>query len=651
MPEFTKLFEPGMMGKVELKNRIIMAPCGSHYSSHYGVVTDQQLAYYSERAKGGAGLIVVEGASCRKPPRGKPGRILVNEDKFIPGMKKLADIIHAGGAKAVMQMSSHQGSFDEVDPSSPSGIPHPYAGWSASIPKHARAITVPELEELVAEYGEAARRIMEAGFDGVMIHGANGYLACELLSSVFNKRTDAYGGGLKGRAKYLLDMLQLTREKTSPDFPVIFRLMGSDRLSKQGGIDGWSIEDTVELCKIVEANGGTAIDITSGSAATPKWTSPAYFMPSGCNSDITEAIKRGGVKIPIWITGKINDPSLAEEILRDGKADFISIGRALVADPYWPAKAKEGRVEDICPCICDDRCLEDVMVDFVPMSCTVNPIVGKEREFQAKLPRITKKKKVLVLGGGPGGMQAAIIAAQKGHEVTLWEKSNALGGQLILAAIPPDKQDLGNLLTYLKVQVARAGVKVILNKEATSGGVEKFAPDSVIVAVGSTPWVPPIPGIEGKNVVNCREVLSGQKKVGRKVVAIGAGHVGCETCFFLAEKGINVTMTFPEPAIEAKFWVFKRYFLDKLAKDNVKIYPHVQYREITPKGVALTTEEGKEIFLEADNIVLSTGSTPDDTLGKSLRGKYLDFAEIGDCVKPRKIREAIEEGIWAAVAL
>ena len=651
MPEFTKLFEPGMMGKVELKNRIIMAPCGSHYSSHYGVVTDQQLAYYSERAKGGAGLIVVEGASCRKPPRGKPGRILVNEDKFIPGMKKLADIIHAGGAKAVMQMSSHQGSFDEVDPASPSGIPHPYAGWSASIPKHARVITVAELEELVAEYGEAARRIMEAGFDGVMIHGANGYLACELLSSVFNKRTDAYGGDLKGRAKYLLDMIQLTREKTSPDFPVILRLMGSDRLSKQGGIDGWGIEDSVELCKIVEANGATAVNITSGSAVTPEWTVPPYYIPSGCNTDITEAIKRGGVKIPIWVTGKIDEPSLAEEILRDGKADFICMGRALIADPYWPAKVKEGRVEDICPCIWDDRCIEDVMVDFVPMSCTVNPIVGKEREFQAKLPRVTKKKKVLVLGGGPGGMQAAIIAAQKGHDVTLWEKSNALGGQLILAAIPPDKQDLGNLLSYLKVQVAKAGVKVILKKEATPEGVEKFAPDAVIVAVGSTPLVPPIPGIEGKNVVNCREVLSGEKKVGKKVVVIGAGHVGCETCFFLAEKGINVTLTFPEPALDVKYWMFKKYFQDKLAKDNVKIYPQVQYRKITPKGVELTTEEGKEIFLEADNIVLAAGSTPDDALGESLQGKYLDFAEIGDCVKPRKIREAIEEGIWAAVAL
>jgi NADPH-dependent 2,4-dienoyl-CoA reductase/sulfur reductase-like enzyme len=374
-------------------------------------------------------------------------------------------------------------------------------------------------------------------------------------------------------------------------------------------------------------------------------------MPSGCNTDITTAIKRAGVKIPIWITGKIMDPSLAEEILRDDQADFIVMGRALIADPYWPTKVKEGRVEDIVPCICDSRCREDVMVDFVPMSCTVNPIVGKEREFQARLPRITKKKKVLVIGGGPGGMQAAIIAAQKGHKVTLWEKDNALGGQLILAAIPPDKQDLGNLLTYLRVQIDKAGVKVALNKKATSAAVKKFAPDAVIVAVGSTPWAPPIPGIAGKNVVNCREVLSGEKKVGKKVVVIGAGPVGCETCYFLAEKGARVTLTFPEPAIEAKFWMFKKYFQDKLSQDNVKVYPHTQFKEITDKGVAIITEDGKEIFLDCDTVVLSTGSTPNDALAKSLTGKYLDFAEIGDCVKPRKIREAIEEAMWAAAAL
>jgi 2,4-dienoyl-CoA reductase-like NADH-dependent reductase (Old Yellow Enzyme family)/thioredoxin reductase len=651
MAEFTKLFEPGKMGKVVLKNRIIMAPCGTHYSSHYGVVTDQQLAYYGERAKGGAGVIVTEGASTRKPPRGKPGRILVNEDKFIPGLKKLADVIHDGGAKAVMQMSSHQGSMDEVDPASPSGIPHPYAGWSTSIPKKARIITVADMQELIEEYGEAARRIMEAGFDGVMIHGANGYLACELLSRVFNKRTDAYGGDLKGRAKYLLDMMAETRRKTSPDFPVILRLMGSDRLSKIGGTDGWSIEECVELCKIVEANGATAVNITSGSAVTPEWTGPAYFMPDACNVDITEAVKKSGANIPVWITGKIDRPSLAEEILRDGKADFICMGRALICDPYWPTKVKEGRVEDICPCIWDKRCIEDVVCDFSPMSCTVNPLVGKEREFQAKLPRVTKEKNVLVLGGGPGGMQAAIIAAQKGHKVTLWEKSSALGGQLVLAAIPPDKQDLGNFLTYLKIQVAKAGVKVVLNKQATADEVKTFAPDSVIVAVGSTPFVPDIPGIKGKNVINCREFLAGEKSVGKNVVVIGAGHVGCETCFALAEKGANVTLTYIEPALEIKYWMFKKYFQDKLAKYNIKIYPQVLYRKITEKGVELTTREGETVFLTADNIVLAAGSTPDRTLPEALKGKYLDFAEIGDCVKPRKIREAVEEGIWAAADL
>jgi pyruvate/2-oxoglutarate dehydrogenase complex dihydrolipoamide dehydrogenase (E3) component len=291
------------------------------------------------------------------------------------------------------------------------------------------------------------------------------------------------------------------------------------------------------------------------------------------------------------------------------------------------------------------------MVDFVPMSCTVNPIVGKEMEFQAKLPRLTKKKRVLIIGGGPGGMQAAIIAAQKGHKVTLWEKSNALGGQLILAAVPPDKQDLGKLLTYLNVQVAKAGVKVVLNKKATPAAVKKFAPEAVIVAVGSTPWAPPIQGIDGKNVLNCREVLSGEKGVGKKVVVIGAGPVGCETCFFLAEKGAQVTLTFPEPAIEAKFWMFKKYFLNKLAQDNVEVYPHVRFREITDKGVAIINEDGKETILEADTVVLSTGSTPNDKLAKSLKGKYLNYAEIGDCVKPRKIREAIEEAMWAAVSI
>ena len=360
MPEFTKLFTPGKMGKVEIKNRIIFAPCGTHYSTHYGYISQQQLDYYSERGRGGAGLLIIEGASCRK--RGKPGRILVNDDKFIPGMKKLADAVHEAGAKVVMQMSSHQGSMDEVDSASPSGLPHPFAGWSTSIPKKTRMITVADLEELAVEYGEAARRIMLAGFDGVVIHGANGYLPCELLSRRFNKRTDAYGGDLKGRAKFLLDLVRLTREKTSPDFAVLMRLMGSDRVTTAND-EGWGLQDSVELCKLMEANGVTAINITSGSQETPEWSCPPYFMPDGCNVDVTSAVKKAGVKMPIWVTGKIMNPALAEKILEDGDADFICSARSFIADPYWPTKAKAGHVEDIVkPCFNRKR-LGDIVLD------------------------------------------------------------------------------------------------------------------------------------------------------------------------------------------------------------------------------------------------------------------------------------------------
>ena len=652
MPEYTKLFEPGKMGKIEVKNRIIFAPCGTHYSSLDGFVTDRLLAYYGERAKGGAGLLVVEG--CRWRLRASAGGwIMATSDKYIPGLKKLADTIHEAGAKAVIQTAAHRGSTDEEDPASPSGIPHPFAGWSSVISSHPRAVTAVDLEELVNEIGEGARRCMEAGFDGVMIHGANGYLACELLSRRFNKRTDAYGGDLRGRAKYILDTIRVIREKTSPDFPIIVRLMGSDRVSRSGDPDGWGIADTVELCKIIEETGVTAIDITSGSQETPEWTAPPYFLAAGCNTDITSAIKRGGVKTPIWVTGKINDPALAEEILRDGKADYICSGRGLMADPHWPNKAKEGRVEDIRKCICDDRCLEDVMIDFVSISCTVNPMIGKEAEFAAKLPRLTKKKKVLVIGGGPGGMQAAVIAAQKGHNVTLCEKGNQLGGQLLLAIAPPDKDDLKTLLDYFKFQLTKLGVKVELNKEATSETVKKFAPDAVIVAVGSIPFIPEIPGLKGANVLTCREVLSEQKKAGKRVVVLGGGYVGCETCLFLAKRGADVTLVFrsPELALDVKYWMFRKYYQDKLNGYNVKVMPQVKYGQITSKGISLTNKEGMEVFLEADNIVLAAGSTPDKALGESLKGKYFEFFEVGDCIEPRRIREAIEEAIWAAVAI
>lgn len=651
MQNFRKLFEPGTIGKIEVRNRTVFAPCVTFYADHFGYPTDQLIEYYAARAKGGTGLIVVEATYPRTGGYG--GRLFLYHDKFIPGLRKLVEAIHEGGAKAVLQLNTHRGAADEFDPATPSGIPHPFVGWMADISPHPRILTVADLERLAEEFGEGARRAMEAGFDGIMPHFASGYVCDEFISPRFNKRTDEYGGDLRGRAKFLLDLVRKAREKTASDYPIIPRLMGDDRLSRLGISETFSTKDCVELCKIFEELGVAGIDITSGSEETHDWVAPPMYLPSGLNADISEAIKRAGVKVPIWVAGKIVDPDLAEKILLEEKADFISMGRGLIADPEWANKAKEGRVGDIRKCIFCGHCCDVILVRHYPLTCTVNPFVGKEGEFEQKIKPLTKKKRVLVIGGGPAGMKAAIMAAKKGHDVTLWEQKEKLGGQLILAALPPEKHGNASILRYLRYQLEKLPVKVELRKEATIEEVKKFSPGAVIVATGSSTRIPDIPGIRGKNVITCREVLAGKKKVGDRVVVMGGGYVGCDTCFFLAERGKVVTLVFgsKEPVLDMQWWAYRKHYLDKLKEENVKVMPRVKYKEITPKGIKLINEGGKEVFLEADTIVLATGATPDKALGESLKGKFLEYYEVGDCVDPRRIHSAICEGAWAGLAI
>jgi len=629
-----------MIGKMEVKNRVIMAPCINFYATIDGYPSDQSLAYYSERARGGVGLIVVEGSYARLG--GYMGRLGCWDDKFIPPLSKLVEAIHEGGAKAIAQVNTHRGRSDEHDPAAPSAMPHPYTG------KMAREITVTDIKKLVDEFGEGIKRMKEAGFDGVMIHNCTGYLVQEFLSPATNKRADEYGGDLRGRAKFALELAEVTRAVVGPDYPVIIRLGADDRTGA-----GFKVNEAIEVCKMYQDAGVDMIDITTGSAEAHWWTSPFMFQPPGCNTDVSEAIKRE-LKIPVGVVGKIFDPYLAEEILRDEKADFICIGRGLIADPHWVNKVREGRTDDIRKCIACSKCGEDVLTNHVPIRCSVNPVTGREKEFESKLERKTKQKKVLVIGGGPGGMQAAIIAAQKGHNVYLWEKSERLGGQLNVASVPSGKGDIGSLLEYLITQLRKAKVAVELGKESSVKTVDEFAPDAVIVASGSATFIPDIPGINRGTVVTCRQVLSGQREVGDKVVIMGGGFVGCETSWFLAEKGKKVTLVFrsPEAALDVKYPSTRRLYLNKLEDNNVKIVAGIrQYKEITPEGLILIDHDGNEVLIEADNIVLATGAVPDRSLSESLKGKYLQFYEVGDCVDAREIREAIHEGAWAALSI
>jgi 2,4-dienoyl-CoA reductase-like NADH-dependent reductase (Old Yellow Enzyme family)/thioredoxin reductase len=629
-----------MIGKMGVKNRVIMAPCMSFYATTDGYPSDRSLAYYSERAGGGAGLIVVEASYARLG--GYVGRLGCWDDKFIPPFRKLVEAIHEGGAKAVAQVNTHRGRADEHDPAAPSAIPHPYTG------KMAREMTVTDIKQLVDEFGEGIRRMKEAGFDGVMIHNCTGYLVQEFLSPATNKRTDEYGGDLRGRAKFALELAEVTRAVVGPDYPVIIRLGADDRTAT-----GFKVNEAIEVCKMYQDAGVDMIDITTGSAEAHWWTSPFMFQPPGCNTDVSEAIKRE-LKIPVGVVGKIYDPYLAEEILREEKADFICIGRGLIAEPHWVNKVRDGRIEDIRKCIACSKCGEDAIISHIPMRCSINPAAGREKEFYSKLKRKTRQKKVLVIGGGPGGMQAAIIAAQKGHDVHLWEKCERLGGQLNLAIVPSGKSDIGSLLEYLITQLRKAKVTVKLGKESSVKNVDGFAPDAVIVASGSTTFIPDILGIDREIVVTCRQVLSGQREVGGKVITMGGGFVGCETSWFLAEKGKKVTLVFrsPEAALDIKYPSTRSLYLNKLADNNVIIVAGIkQYKEITPEGLMFIDCDGNEVLIEADNIVLATGAVPDRAISESLKGKYPHLYEVGDCVNAREIREAIHEGAWAALSI
>ncbi|MFC2066232.1 FAD-dependent oxidoreductase [Chloroflexota bacterium] len=642
-----KLFEPIDIGAMGLKNRMVMSPMATGYSNKEGEATSRLIAYYVERAKYGVGMITLECTAVSATGKAILYQLGIFDDDLIPGLKKLADAIREHDCKSAVQLH-HAGrrALSKINQGLVPDAPSPIPAVGYDMP---RELTVDEIGMRIEEFADAAVRAKKAGFDAVELHGAHGYILAQFLSPLSNKRTDKYGGSLENRARFPVEIIQRIREKIGKDYPVLIKMSVDEYLP--GGLTPY---DTRIVARIFQEAGADAIVTSAGhtgaSAEGFARTVPGASFPRGCNVHLSQAIKEA-INIPVGAVGRINDPVLAEDILEENKADLIYLGRALIAAPEFPAKAKKGKFEDIRTCIACSLC-NKTMHTPVPeksnMRCTVNAANGREETY--KIVTAARPKKVLVVGGGPAGLEAARVAALRGHKVYLYDKGKKLGGQLLLASIPPHKDEIPHFLDYLTTQIDKLGITVELDKEVNLDTVKQLKPDAVVMATGSTPCRPDIPGIDSAHVVLADDVLAGkaQTKPGA-VVIIGGGIVGCETAEFLVGKGIK-EITIIEMLLDIAEALEKTAQLllkKRLTEYGVSVLTDAKVQRITRESVVL--DDGREI--KANAVVISSGRDADKSLMPSLKGAVAEVYTVGDCAQPRQIMDAITEGSDAGLKI
>ena len=637
--ELKLLFAPLALRGMRLRNRINMAPMVTNYATSRGEATDRLIAYYATRARGGAGLITVEATVVSPNGRSFTHNLCIYDDLYVPGLRSLVDAVHAEGARIAIELY-HAGrrtsaAIARSQPVGPSAVP-PRGG---EVP---RELTLSEIEQIQEDFVQAARRAKAAGFDAVTLHAAHGYLINAFLSPLANKRSDAYGGDLRARARFGLEILQRVRAAVGDEFPIIYRLSGSEYV--EGGL---TLADAMQVARWYEEAGADAIDVSAGTIESAHITSAYMMFPPALLTPLAAGVKEA-VSVPVFAVGRLADPQLAEQVLAEGKADAITMGRALLADPELPNKAREGRLDDICPCIaCNQGCI-DRLAAQLDVSCLVNPAVGRE-QYADVIPA-ARPKKVLVAGGGLAGLTAAWIARRRGHDVELHERGARLGGQFHLAGAAPGKEEALKLVRFLAHQVEKTGVVVRTNSEVNPATVERSGAQAVVVATGAQPASVPIPGVE--RTVRSWDVLAGAAEVGRRVVVIGGGQVGCETAEYLAERGRDVTVLEMLPEMAADMGARTReVFLKKLIDLGVNLITRATVTAIGEREVSFDRAGLSERVLDVDTVVMAVGSRADGALAEALRGKGYELHVIGDCVKPRRGLEAVHEGYAAGMAL
>ncbi len=642
--QYPRLFQEGKIGKLTTRNRLVMPPMGTNLAREDGEVTGTQIRYYEERAQGGAGMIIVEIGGVDPGGRAIPRQIGLWDDKFIPGLSKLASAIKNAGAVAAIQIH-HAGRQTATvitgsQPVAPSPIPCPV---NQETP---RELTIDEIKGLVKAFGEAARRAFQAGFDLVEIHGTHGYLVNQFLSPYSNHRQDEYGGSFENRLRFALEIIQAVKEKTAPDFPVSFRMNGDEYV--EGGI---KLEEAKEMAKRFIDAGVNVLHVSAGVYGSPAPNVPVMGTPPGPLLHLAEGIKSVS-SVPVIAVAKIHEPDLAEDVLKEGKADFIAIGRGIICDPEWPKKVQEGRVGEIRGCItCNQGCIDRLLAEAGSVSCIYNARAGRELQFP--MGEAGHKKNVVIIGGGPAGMEAARTAALRGHTVHLFEETSELGGQALLASATPHKGEFAEVVRYLKHEIDRFKVNVHLNTRADAGTVEQLNPDTVIVATGAQPLVPDIPGVDRPNVVQAWDVISGKATPSGKVAVIGGGLVGCETAELLAEKGCQVVVFELLKDVVIDIGPSLRTVLLERLMNNprIKIITSAEVKEIGENSVVIVREKGRQAIQGIDTVVLAAGAVPRDEIVEEIKATGIPVHVIGDAEEPRKAIDAIHQAFETAYAL
>jgi 2-enoate reductase len=651
---FNRLFEPLRIGNVEIKNRIAMAPMGIvGLLNPDGSLGQRGIDYYIERAKGGVGLIITGVFRVEnKIEPSIPGSPLISHTAFAP-FAELAEAVHALGSRIFAQLTAGYGRV--ANPQKLCGQPvsaSPTANyWKPDIT--CRELKVEEVEQLVRCFGNAAEILAEAGIDGIELHGHEGYLFDQFATAIWNRRTDKYGGDLEGRMGLAIEVLHEIKGKVGQDFPVQYRF-GLKHYMKglnSGALPGETfreigrdIEEGRQMTILLERVGFDALHVDAGCYESWYWPHPPIYQQHGCMIDMAAEAKKL-VKIPVVGVGKIDIPQLAERVIAEGKADIVAIGKGLLADAFWVRKVEEGRPEYIRPCIgCHDGCMGRAAASKPkPLSCAVNPTVGRERTY--RLEKTVSSKKVMVVGGGIAGLEAARVASLRGHKVTLYEKTNSLGGHLIEASIPEFKKDLKRLLKWYEEEIENLNLEIKLGTEVNFDILEHEKPDAVILATGSKPIIPNVPGIGMDKVITAIDLLWGKKKSQNKVCILGGGLIGCETALWLAQQGKKVTIIEMLGDLMISGIPVSRMnrmmLLDMLRFYNVNSITNTTLLGITADGVHLIDRCFEQKNLHADTVVLAVGLSPDQKLYRDLSGKIPNLFLIGDARNPQNIMGSI----------